>query len=125
MLFRSNGGVIYRAGCEHIPAHKWKPSIHMPKFAARIWLRVTDDSRPERLQDISEEDARREGITEPVPVHGKQCDASQGREGHWSYRQAFFNLWESLHGKGSWEKNPWVWVHSVEVVSTTGREAVR
>jgi hypothetical protein len=65
----------------------------------------------ERLQEIGEEDAQSEGIAEPAPVHGKWCDPAKGREGHWSYRKPFAELWDSINGKrASWESNPWVWV---------------
>lgn len=78
-------------------------SIHMPRWASRISLRVTG-VRCERLQDIGEEDAKAEGTQEPslVPYIGA-C---------WSERDAFARLWESINGNGSWAKNPWVWVIS-------------
>jgi hypothetical protein len=100
----------------------WKPSIHMPKAAARIWLRITD-VRVERLQDISDADAIAEGI-ELVDQVGQQVYkrydgyntvTSQPAVSYWS-------LWEAIHGEESWQENPWVWVLSFEVVSTTGRK---
>lgn len=83
-----------------------RPSIHMPRWASRITLEITK-VRVERLQDISDEDAIAEGI-------GKD-------DGAWrSYSRAlarcvspitsYRTLWDSLHGKGAWERNPWVWV---------------
>ena len=84
----------------------WKPSIHMPRWASRFTLEVTS-VRVERLQDISEADAKSEGIewafgqwknyTDPAVVCQKPVS---------SYR----TLWESINGPGSWDANPWVWV---------------
>lgn len=87
---------------------KWKPSIHMPKAAARIWLQITD-VKVERLQDISEEDAKKEGVR---PNFSMTVDF---------YTFAFMNLWESIYGDGSWVKNPWLWVLTFKVLSTTGK----
>lgn len=73
------------------------PAIHMPKWAARIWLEITD-VRVERLQVISEEDAKAEG----APL--KNSPAAHLT----SYRRGFQELWESTGG--DWAANPWVWV---------------
>lgn len=90
---------------------KWKPSIHMPKSAARIWLEVVG-VRVERLQEITEEDARAEGIvdggclncgeSEPCGCDNPQPDARDG----------FIYLWDSINAKRGygWDTNPWVWV---------------
>jgi hypothetical protein len=79
----------------------WKPSIHMPRWASRITLEITK-VRVERLQDISEEDAKAEG------VDYQEC----GRIGmpKRSHIAGYASLWDSLHGKGAWELNPFVWV---------------
>ncbi|WP_422096847.1 hypothetical protein [Variovorax sp.] len=82
---------------EDEPAYKWRPSIHMPRWASRIDLEVTG-VRIERLQDISEADARAEGYDIGPPP----CIDDPVR---W-YRY----LWEQLNGAGSWDANPWVWV---------------
>jgi hypothetical protein len=106
---------------------KWKPSIFMPKAAARIFLRITD-IRVERLQDISEDDAIAEGIEEihPAPFVIRyecyQCDAGghKGAEGLCDdglYREpidSFRSLWQSINGNESWNLNPWVWVIEFE-----------
>lgn len=76
---------------------KWRPSIHMPRDASRITLEITG-VRVERLQEISEEDAIAEGC---------QCS---GVPASLTNRGAYAKLWESLHGPGSWDANPWVWV---------------
>lgn len=96
--------------------YKWKPSIHMPKDAARIWLKVTN-VRVERLQDITNEDAISEGILKNQNLYYNYT------EGIYNYRHpysSFISLWLSINGKGSALKNPWVWVVEFEVVSTTG-----
>lgn len=91
----------------------WKPSIHMPRWASRITLEITK-VRVERLQDISEEDAKAEGV-EPVgylavnPFLTRALHALMSREKN-THRTEYRLLWDSLHGKGAWEKNPWVWI---------------
>lgn len=96
---------FYRADYNHNPKGDkehgivWTPSIHMPRWASRITLKVTD-VRVERLQDISEKDAWAEGC------EGFDDDVSGGKSGYCEYAE----LWESINGKGSWEANPWVWV---------------
>lgn len=84
----------------------WRPSIHMPRWASRLTLDITD-VRVKRLQDISETDAAAEGTREPslVPIIGA-C---------WSERDAYAKLWEHINGKGSWAANPWVWAVTFKV----------
>lgn len=104
---------------EHMP---WKPSIHMPKEAARIWLKVTN-VRVERLKDITTEEALKEGCT------GEPCDyVNQGAFGctdcyntGWLYppEAEFVELWNSTIKKQDlntygWDANPWVWVIEFE-----------
>lgn len=73
---------------------RWRPSIHMPRFASRITLEITG-VRVERLQEISEDDARSEGW-HPEDGQGP-CE--------W-----YEDLWNTIHGPDSWSANPWVWV---------------
>lgn len=87
---------------------KWKPSIHMPKEAARIWLKVTN-VRVERLQDITSEQICKEGVEveEPYVLNGEEK------------RYAFSILWNSTIKKSDldrygWNANPWVWVIEFE-----------
>lgn len=78
---------------------RWTPSIFMPRWASRITLEITG-VRVERLQDISEGDAFIEGVT-VTPCKPSRAE----RMGRGAYRE----LWESINGPGSWDKNPWVW----------------
>lgn len=73
----------------------WRPSIHMPRWASRITLEITD-VRVERLNAITESDAEAEGIT----------DTGFGDLLVDGYRY----LWKSIYGDDSWQVNPWVWV---------------
>ena len=83
--------------------HGWKPSIFMPRWASRLLLEITD-VRVERLQDISEEDARAEGVTPEYLGHNDpEGDA-------WECRRKFNDLWQSINGPDSWSANPWGWV---------------
>lgn len=109
-------GYLYRAWPEglHQPGTykgmTWRPSIHMPKEAARIWLKVTD-VRVERLQDISEMQAQKEGCAGEFIGIGCALNATQIEE--------FAKLWDTtveskdcaLYG---WAANPWVWVIEFE-----------
>lgn len=89
---------------------RWRPSIYMPRWASRITLEVTD-VRVERLQDISEEDAKAEGIERSKG--GQWLDyESDGRGCVYSAVNGFHSLWDSINGPGAWSENPWVWVLS-------------
>lgn len=77
----------------------WTPSIHMPRWASRITLEITG-VRVERLRDLSEDDAKSEGVTPP----------SGGVLPGWEHRINFRELWMSIYGTDNWEANPWVWV---------------
>jgi len=103
---------------------KWRPSIHMPKAAARIFLRVTD-VRVERLNVISADDAVMEGCTKSMRnSFGYSSDESEETFNITQSIHTYRILWESINGAGSWAVNPWVWVYSFEVLSTTGRPEI-
>ncbi len=84
---------------------KWLPSIHMPRWASRLTLEITE-VRVQRLHDISEADAWAEGITQ-----GEYQVALGSAVGACSI------LWERINGVGSWDANPWVWAVSVKKVA--------
>ncbi|HDY7326905.1 TPA: hypothetical protein RRE02_000012 [Klebsiella pneumoniae] len=126
---------LYRANYpEHVPSIyenvppaeeiRWTPSIHMPRWASRILLEITD-VRVERLNAISEEDAQREGVHTEVwdqTVVARNYAARDEFFQFWSedmphyvemnqlYRSSFRSLWESIYGAENWLANPWVWV---------------
>lgn len=96
--------------CNKPVSEKWTPSIHMPRWASRILLEITN-VRVERLNDISECDARDEG----VPPAGSLLPDHPGTfltpKGDFAMAKvAFQRLWESIYGEESWNVNPWVWV---------------
>jgi hypothetical protein len=89
---------------------RWRPSIHMPKWASRIWLEITD-IRAERVQDISAEDA----IAEGWPRHSEIFPTINPGNKALSW---FQKLWDSINAKRGcgWENNCWVWVISFKVL---------
>ena len=90
----------------HVP-FRWHPSIHMPRWASRILLEITD-VRVERLNAISQEDAQAEGM-ELTGWRPTYSDPDSGGEVLTPYDN-FAQLWESIYGEESWKANPWVWV---------------
>lgn len=102
----------YKADSERDYTGIWKPSIHMPREAARIFLRVKT-VRVERLQDITEEDARAEGCSTKILNDGWK------NIGTLTARDEFITLWEHLNAKRGlgWDRNPWVWVVEFEHMS--------
>ena len=114
-VYRRDGAIVpglssYAPGAfDHV---RWRPSIHMPRWASRITLEVTS-VRVERLQDITEEDARAEGV--------EACGGFMATSGCWmnygldgpalsTARDSFSSLWSSINGPESWDANPFVWV---------------
>lgn len=94
----------YREGFDRSGAPKWRPSIHMPRWASRLTLTVTD-VRVQRLQDISEADAVAEGIN----AHGGRFTGYGKVEDQWMGPiDSFASRWISLHGPDAWDTNPWV-----------------
>ncbi|MGQ7807160.1 hypothetical protein ACUN3I_16245 [Hafnia alvei] len=86
-------------GCDE----KWTPSMHMKRCASRILLEITN-VRVERLNDISEEDAKAEGAPTECCVIGDK------------HFLGFRSLWKSIYGEESWKANPWVWCISFKRV---------
>lgn len=92
---------------------RWRPSIHMPRWASRITLAVTD-VRVERLQDISEADAIAEGVELTQQSQGLYYKHPSDQRMTAVASLAFQWLWESINGPDSWDANPWVWVVEFE-----------
>ena len=108
-----DNGYVYKASengklwQEETEGWKWRPSLHMPKEAARIWLKITD-VRVERLQEITEHEAEKEGF----------CDDAEYCMGN-TARGHFAELWNHTIKKSDidrygWDANPWVWVIEFE-----------
>lgn len=96
----------------------WKPSIHMPKEAARMFLKILS-VKVERLQDISESDCIAEGIERDknawMPTPDKFWDVKKDKLWN-SAKDAFKSLWENINGKKiPWVKNPFVFVYEYEL----------
>ena len=83
----------------------WRPSIHMPRWACRLVLPLVS-VRVERVQDITEEDAKAEGFWR---TENGWTDGATGYDVT-NARAAFQELWASIYGQASWSANPWVWV---------------
>ncbi|EPT9721453.1 hypothetical protein ACVTT0_002079 [Vibrio cholerae] len=110
------GHVIYRADGEmrwcndfEDEVSAWKPSIHMPRTASRLTLKVTD-VRIERVQDITEEQAIKEGINKHHQIPAFKSPIGY----HTSPAYAYEELWNSIYG--NWDENPYVWVIEFEVI---------
>jgi hypothetical protein len=117
-LFVARNRYLFKADDDFIGDHKWKPSIHMPFEACRLFLEIAN-IRVERLQDISENDSKNEGIQEftkdgvgfKYGLDGWHWSSSTGKPFMCYNRKiAFGELWQSINGAESWNSNPWVWV---------------
>lgn len=97
--FNRNTSIYYRADAHptKLKYFNWKPSIHMPRTAARIFLEITE-IRVERLQAITRGDCMLEGCPFPNMADGPNP------------KDWFTELWNSIKGPDSWDANPWVWV---------------
>lgn len=113
------GTVWYRADGERAgEAGQWRPSIHMPRWASRLTLQVTE-VRLEHLQAISDDDCLAEGCIR-LPASGRITDVPGGQYAGrlWGSPSAWYReLWDTLHGEGSWAANPRVVAITFEVIS--------
>lgn len=114
VLYRADG---YEAECKRhgfdspFPPEsevRWRSAIHMPRWASRLNLEVID-VRVERLQNITEEDAKAEGCNPD--------DSSLNPNDIGPARQVFGNLWDNINGPGAWDKNPWIAAYTFLVIS--------
>lgn len=98
---------------ERVSSMKWAPSIHMPRRLSRITLKVTR-VRVERLQDISEQDARAEGV-DAINVGIESINGEPARGVVFDPRMKFGALWDSINrARRPWDSNPWVWAIDFE-----------
>lgn len=115
------GDICYRADeSARDWVEKWRPSIHMPRWASRITLEVTE-VRVERLQDISEADAVAEGIEQLASPHADVAlyrDYAPGHDSTVSPVHSYETLWDSINGSGAWAANPYVWAVSFRRIET-------
>lgn len=111
-------GPYYRATASDfdVSSLRWRPSIHMPRFASRLTLEITD-VRVQRLRDISEEDAKAEGAEKATPTPDGYVADADG-----TCLAGFEALWDSINAKRGfgWDANPWIWaltfkVHQINV----------
>lgn len=133
-------GLIYKADARHVPAHRWKPSTNMPRWASRITLEVTG-VRIERVQEISEGDAIAEGIYPTsvevsAPIYSATRWVAPGVLHTNIYNEpdnyapvylnpatAFECLWNTIYAKkpeNQWEANPWVVVIEFKKLNGSG-----
>ena len=97
---------VYK-GVEELDEVKWKPSIHMPRKASRLTLRVTG-VRCERVQLITEESAEKEGVAPAFIDEFGNCPTPP------RFKNGFYKLWDSIYS--NWHENPWAWVIEFEVI---------
>lgn len=113
-----NYGYVYKADgqpWEDFEGWKWKSPMFMPEKAARLFIIITGLNF-ERLGDISEEDAKAEGIElldiYDFPIYKDYL----GRVDGFQYPpNSFISLWQSINGEDSWNANPWVWAYTFEI----------
>ncbi|WP_291375043.1 hypothetical protein [Acinetobacter sp. UBA6720] len=98
-----NGTPLFKASHDCRDGEKWTPSIHMPRWASRILLEITG-IRVERLQSISDEDAKAEGFDYSTHPSAIEMGYAIGAKTN------FRHTWEQIYGENAWNKNPWVWV---------------
>lgn len=103
VTYEADQGMRYFSG-------RLRQGMHMPKRLSRLTLHVTE-VRAQRLQDISEEDAKAEGV-DPVREF---TEASYDRGSQFYYAKAYASLWDRINGAGSWDANPWVAAYTFEV----------
>lgn len=99
---------------------RWRPSIHMPRWASRITLEITE-VRVQRLQDITEEDCVAEGVAPEFEVSLSEFVSKKPIEV--THYLGFKHTWAKINGLESWENNPWVWALSFRRLQNLGKTA--
>jgi hypothetical protein len=123
----------YKASMTELGLHEfksvygdWKPAFFMPKDAARIWLQITN-VKVERVQDISDSDAKQEGIEtfSDGPYNAiSYADYLNPNKLLELPKDSYKSLWVKINGLDNWNQNPWVWVIEFKVLSTHGKDAI-
>lgn len=124
-----DGETIHYLDSGYKPA-RWRSGRFMPRWASRLSLEVTG-VRAQRLQDISEEDARAEGLKVTGPTVSPTGEIIDRRPGYLGYgslwhdpRRAFETIWDDINGKRAlWSSNPWVWVVEFKRVAQEAKAA--
>ena len=99
----------YQEGAHELDEVKWKPSIHMPRKASRLTLRVTG-VRCERVQQITEESAKKEGAAPAFIDEFGNCPTTP------RFKNGFYKVWDGIYS--NWDENPWVWVIEFELIKS-------
>lgn len=103
-MFQENLRFRADADAYETAVQAWRYPIHMPRWASRLTLIVTD-VQVQRLQEISEDDARAEGV---LPDGFEGYRGHEGTIGYPTAIWAFRHIWNSIHGPDAWDANPWV-----------------
>lgn len=109
---------IHYAATEDRGGLLWRPSIHMPRWASRITLEITD-VRLQRLQDISWADAMDEGTMDWVSEQDTPMRHLPAEDARIAYKA----MWGATRGRGSWDANPWVWALTFRRIEQQARAA--
>lgn len=121
LVYRADGLKVPNQKCREIRATfadrcrvrgaiKWRPSIHMPRIASRLDLEI-ESVRVKRLQDISEADARAEGVIEGAGDFAGcfSVPGTQAMSGT-TAKECYARLWDDINGESAWSMNPFIWV---------------
>ena len=107
-----NSRIEYLADGQELESGRYRHARFMCKWMARLWVRVTEDPYPERVRDITEAEAIREGV-ESAPCLASECTSERHLSQQFTYRAGFFRIWKELHGPDSWERD-WDWRYAFE-----------
>ena len=93
---------------------KWRPAITMPRRFSKLILEIID-VRVERVQEITEEGAKAEGVP---PITDRVSPNYRGKNPHHNqHRPSFMRIWNSLYGSAAWTRNEWVWAITFKRIS--------
>jgi len=125
--YHADGAEIYIPGYDPesgFEGKKDRVSIHMPRWASRLTLRITD-VRVDRLHSISEDDAKAEGCGTAIFETIVPVRASGVMHSAACYRAGYACLWDQINGAGSWQANPWIWALTFDVIRKNVDEVLR